>query len=172
MDGWTKACVLYLMSNLEAKTKAYTDPAQRHLFLMNNWRYIVSKVRDSEGLASLLGAEWIRNQGAKVKQNQAWYQRSAWEKVVSTLVLQGATADASLAPRTVVREKMRIFSNLFDENVKEQSWWIVPDEQLQREMRSGVAEMVVPPYQLSGKGAVGEVYSRGASGPFGRALCG
>ncbi|KAF3794424.1 Exocyst complex component [Nymphaea thermarum] len=154
-----------LMSNLEAKTKAYTDPAQRHLFLMNNWRYIVSKVRDSEGLASLLGAEWIRNQGAKVKQNQAWYQRSAWGKVVSTLVLQGATADASLAPRTVVREKMRIFSNLFDENVKEQSGWTVPDEQLRREIRSAVAEMVIPPYQefltkfrhqLSGKGAGGE----------------
>ncbi|CAN6467457.1 unnamed protein product [Victoria cruziana] len=154
-----------LMSNLEDKTKTYTDPAQRCLFLMNNWRYIVSKVRDSEGLASLLGTEWIRNQGAKVKQNQAWYQRSAWGKVASMLVMQGAMADASLAPRTVVREKMRSFTNLFDENVKEQSGWIVADEQLRREIRRAVADMVVGPYQefytkfrqqLSGKGAGGE----------------
>ncbi|KAL6189165.1 hypothetical protein ACLB2K_040555 [Fragaria x ananassa] len=53
-----------LESNLEAKSKIYRDSALCYVFMMNNGRYIVQKVKDSE-LGSLLGDDWIRKHSAK-----------------------------------------------------------------------------------------------------------
>ncbi|KAL6188564.1 hypothetical protein ACLB2K_039956 [Fragaria x ananassa] len=106
-----------LESNLEAKSKIYRDSALCYVFMMNNGRYIVQKVKDSE-LGSLLGDDWIRKHSAK---------RSAWNKVVGVLKLESC----SLAPnaavksmkeklklRVVVREATEIFGefNLSDFN--------------------------------------------------------
>ncbi|KAF3956363.1 hypothetical protein CMV_018500 [Castanea mollissima] len=54
-----------LEGNLEAKSKIYKDPALSSVFMMNNGRYIVQKVKDSE-LGGLLGEDWIRKHNAKV----------------------------------------------------------------------------------------------------------
>ncbi|KAM1117247.1 hypothetical protein ACFX19_007766 [Malus domestica] len=61
-----------LKSNLEAKSKIYRDSALCYVFMMNNGRYIVQKVKDSE-LGLLLDDDWIQKHIAKVRQYHAQY---------------------------------------------------------------------------------------------------
>lgn len=134
-----------LESNLEAKSKIYRDSALCYVFMMNNSRYIVQKVRDSE-LGSLLGDDWIRKHTAKVRQYHVNYQRSSWNKVLGVLKLESG----SLAPNVAVKsmkEKLKLFNIYFDEICKTQSNWVVFDDQLRDELRIALAKILLPAYQ-------------------------
>ncbi|XP_043703905.1 exocyst complex component EXO70B1-like [Telopea speciosissima] len=124
-----------LESNLEAKSKIYPDPALGSVFLMNNGRYIVQKVKDSE-LGSLLGEDWIRKHTGKVRQYQVNYQKNSWSKVLGVLKMD-----------TGSHSKLKVFNSQFEEMCKTQSTWVVADEQLRTELRNFVAENLLPAYQ-------------------------
>ncbi|KAL6195365.1 hypothetical protein ACLB2K_030984 [Fragaria x ananassa] len=134
-----------LESNLEAKSKIYRDSALCYVFMMNNGRYIVQKVKDSE-LGSLLGDDWIRKHSAKVRQYHVNYQRSAWNKVVGVLKLESG----SLAPNAAVKsmkEKLKLFNIYFDEICKNQTNWVIFDELLRDDLRISLIKIVLPAYQ-------------------------
>ncbi|KAL6204335.1 hypothetical protein ACLB2K_021603 [Fragaria x ananassa] len=134
-----------LESNLEAKSKIYRDSALCSVFMMNNGRYIVQKVKDSE-LGSLLGDDWIRKHSAKVRQYHVNYQRSAWNKVVGVLKLDSG----SLAPNAAVKsmkEKLKLFNIYFDEICKNQTNWVIFDELLRDDLRISLIKIVLPAYQ-------------------------
>lgn len=138
-----------LEANLDAKSKLYKDPSLSYLFLMNNGRYIVQKVKDSE-IGSLLGDDWVRKHTAKVRQYHKNYQRTAWGKVMSCLKDEGIHVSGSFSggvSRTVLKEKFKNFNILFEENHKAQSSWVVADDQLRTELRISIAEMVIPAYR-------------------------
>ncbi|KAK9279085.1 hypothetical protein L1049_012760 [Liquidambar formosana] len=134
-----------LESNLEAKSKIYRDPALCSVFMMNNGRYVVQKVKDSE-LGSLLGDDWIRKHTAKVRQYLGNYQRSSWNKVQGVLKLDNSLLAPNLAARTA-REKLRSFNMQFEETLKVQSTWVIFDEQLREELRIYVAGNLLPAYR-------------------------
>ncbi|PRQ34672.1 putative exocyst complex component Exo70, cullin repeat-like-containing domain-containing protein [Rosa chinensis] len=134
-----------LESNLEAKSKIYRDSALCYVFMMNNGRYIVQKVKDSE-LGSLLGDDWIRKHSAKVRQYHVNYQRSSWNKVLGVLKLESG----SLAPNAAVKsmkEKLKLFNIYFDEICKNQSNWVIFDELLRDELRISLTKILLPAYQ-------------------------
>ena len=133
-----------LESNLEAKSKIYKDPALCSVFMMNNGRYIVQKVKDSE-LGSLLGDDWIRKHTAKIRQFHGNYQRSTWNKVIGFLKV-----DTTVAPNVAARsmkEKLKLFNQSFDDICKNQSTWIVFDEQLREELKISIIKLLLPAYQ-------------------------
>ncbi|XP_044481704.1 exocyst complex component EXO70B1 [Mangifera indica] len=137
-----------LESNLEVKSKIYGDLALCSVFMMNNGKYIVQKVKDSE-LGSLLGDDWIRKHNAKVRQYLSHYQRSSWTKVLAVLKLDSnASAPNSAAPPVArsMKDKLKSFNSLFDDICKTQSTWIIFDDQLREELRSSVARILLPPY--------------------------
>lgn len=134
-----------LESNLEVKSKIYRDPALCAVFMMNNGRYIVQKVKDTE-LGSLLGDDWIRKHTAKVRQYCTNYQRSSWNKILGTLKLD----NSSLASNTIaksMKEKIKSFNSQFEELCKTQSTWVVFDEQLREELRILVSRLLLPAYR-------------------------
>ncbi|KAF8402554.1 hypothetical protein HHK36_010640 [Tetracentron sinense] len=134
-----------LESNLEAKSKMYRDPALCSVFMMNNGRYIVQKVRDSE-LGSLLGDDWIRKHIAKIRQCHSNYQRSSWNKILGVLKLDSS----SVAPNggsNSMKERLKLFNSCFDEICKAQSAWVIFDEQLRTELRISVARNLLPAYR-------------------------
>lgn len=133
-----------LESNLEAKSKIYKNPALCSVFMMNNGRYIVQKVKDNE-LGSLLGDDWIRKHTAKIRQFHSNYQRSSWNKVLGLLKL-----DSSVAPNVAARsmkEKLKSFNQSFEEICKSQSTWIIFDEQLREELKISLTKILSPAYQ-------------------------
>ncbi|KAK3022282.1 hypothetical protein RJ639_045389 [Escallonia herrerae] len=133
-----------LESNLEVKSKIYRDPALCSVFMMNNGRYIVQKVKDSE-LGSLLGEDWVRKHSAKVRQYHVNYQRSSWSKVLGVLKLD----ISSLAPNAsskALKEKLKLFNVQFEDNCRTQSAWVIFDEQLREELKISVLGNVLPAY--------------------------
>ncbi|XP_042476683.1 exocyst complex component EXO70B1 [Macadamia integrifolia] len=134
-----------LESNLEAKSKIYRDSALCSVFLMNNGRYIVQKVKDSE-LGSLLGDDWIRKHTAKVRQCHVNYQRNSWSKVLAVLKMDVSSLAPNSASR-LMKEKLKDFNSQFEKMCKAQSTWIIVDDQLRTELRISVAGYVLPAYR-------------------------
>ncbi|XP_043701296.1 exocyst complex component EXO70B1 [Telopea speciosissima] len=134
-----------LESNIEAKSKIYRDSALSSVFLMNNGRYIVQKVKDSE-LGSLLGDDWIRKHTAKVRQCHVNYQRNSWSKVLAVLKMDFSSLAPNSASR-LMKEKLKDFNLHFEKMCKTQSTWIIVDEQLRTELRIFVAGYVLPAYR-------------------------
>ncbi|KAL0710051.1 hypothetical protein Bca4012_017029 [Brassica carinata] len=133
-----------LESNLEVKSKVYKDPALSYVFLMNNGRYIVQKVRDGE-LGVLLGEDWIRKHNAKVKQYHMSYQRSSWNKMLGLLKVDNAAVGTNGFGKAM-KEKLKEFNMQFDEVCKAHSTWVVFDEQLREELRISLAKLLLPAY--------------------------
>lgn len=134
-----------LESNLEAKSKVYKDAALSSVFMMNNCRYIVQKVKDSE-LGALLGDDWIRKNMAKVRQYHVKYQRSSWGKALSFLKIDHDYVSSNGASKTL-REKLKLFNTYFDEICKIQSSWVIFDEQLKEELKISVSGNLSPAYR-------------------------
>ncbi|GER28102.1 exocyst subunit EXO70 family protein [Striga asiatica] len=132
-----------LESNLEAKSKAYKDSGLCSVFMMNNGRYIVQKVKDNE-LGMLLGEDWIRKHTAKVRQYHANYHRSSWSKVLGVLKLDNNPVSPS---GKSMREKLKLFYSYFDEICKTQYSWVVFDNQLRDELRISISGSLCPAYR-------------------------
>lgn len=145
----TIAIMDLLENNLDAKSRLYKDPALSYVFLMNNGRYIVQKVKNSE-IHSLLGDNWVRKHSSNVRQYHKSYQRVAWGKILSCLKDEGIHVSGNFSSgvsRPVLKERFKNFNALFEEIHKTQSTWIIGDEQLQTELRISIAEMVIPAYR-------------------------
>ncbi|KAB2616651.1 exocyst complex component EXO70B1-like [Pyrus ussuriensis x Pyrus communis] len=134
-----------LESNLETKSKIYGDSALCCVFMMNNGRYIMQKVKDSE-LGSLLGDDWIRKHTAKIRQYLVNYQRSSWNKVLGVLKPESGSLSPSAAVKSM-KEKLKLFNIYFDEICKTQSNWVVFDDQLRDDLRISLVKILLPAYQ-------------------------
>lgn len=129
-----------LNENLESKSKIFESLPLSLIFLINNGRYIVSKVKDSE-LAVLMGEDWIRRQAARIKRWCADYQKATWSKVVAVIRTEsGAGPDA-------IKGKAKLFNGYLEEIWMDQRDWVVADERLREEMRAAAAGLVVPAYR-------------------------
>eukprot|EP01018_Ginkgo_biloba_P014354 Gb_10562 [translate_table: standard] len=135
--------------NLDGKSKLYKDTSLAHLFLMNNVRYIVQKVKGSE-LRTLLGDDWVRKHSGKVRQYATNYQRAAWNKVLSCLRDEGISITggfSSRASKAALKERFKSFNAAFEEVYRNQTAWQVPDPQLREELRISIAEKLLPAYR-------------------------
>lgn len=138
-----------LESNLEGKSKLYKDIALSHLFMMNNIRYIVQKVKGSE-LRTLLGDDWIRRHSGQVRQYATNYQRSAWRKVLSCLRDEGiyiGGSSSSKVSKEALKDRFKSFNAVFEEVYRNQTAWFVPDPQLRVELRISIEEKLLPAYR-------------------------
>ncbi|PWA89046.1 Cullin repeat-like-containing domain-containing protein [Artemisia annua] len=133
-----------LESNLESKSKVYRDPALASVFMMNNGRYIVKKVK-GDVLGTVLGDDWIRKQTSKVRQYHTNYQRSSWHKLLNTLKLDNNLA-SNVASKSL-KDKLKVFNSQFDEICRTQSTWAIFDEQLREELKISVAGNLLPAYR-------------------------
>lgn len=136
-----------LESSLEAKSRVYKDAALSSVFMMNNGRYIVQKVKDNE-LGALLGDDWIRKNMAKVRQHHVKYQRSSWGKLLSYLKVEHSNSASSNGTTSkALREQLKLFNSCFEEICRAQSSWVIFDEQLKEELKISVSGHLSPAYR-------------------------
>ncbi|XP_016484672.1 exocyst complex component EXO70C1-like [Nicotiana tabacum] len=135
-----------LDTNLEAKSNLYRDPALRHIFLMNNGRYILQKVKGSAEIHQVMGDTWCRRRSTIVRQYHKNYQRETWGKVLQILSHDGMQVHGKVV-KTTVKERFKNFNTMFDEIHRSQSTWVVSDEQLQSELRVSISALVIPAYR-------------------------
>jgi hypothetical protein len=136
-----------LHSNLEAKSRLYKDPSLSNIFLMNNGRYMLQKIRGSSETNAMLGEAWARKQSTNLRQYHKNYQREAWSRVLGLLRDDGVLTVKGHVQKPVLKERFKQFNAAMDEIHRTQGAWVVSDEQLQSELRVSIAAVVVPAYR-------------------------
>ncbi|KAJ8899886.1 hypothetical protein K2173_019589 [Erythroxylum novogranatense] len=137
-----------LETNLELKSKVYGDPSLCCVFMMNNCKYIVQKVKDSE-LGLLLGDDWIRKHSGKIKNFMSSYQRITWNKVLGVLridISNGPPHLNNVGNSTPMKERMHMFNMSLEEIHRTQSEWTIFDEQLKKEVKMSLSKLLLPLY--------------------------
>ncbi|KAJ7956052.1 Exocyst subunit Exo70 family protein [Quillaja saponaria] len=135
-----------LESNIEEKSRLYEDGAIKSIFFINNMRYIVIKVQDSE-LGQVLGDDWVRRRMGLIRQRHTSYLRASWSKALSCLRDEGVGGSSSNASKMALKERFKNFNACFEEIYRIQTAWKVPDKQLQEELRISISETVLPAYR-------------------------
>ncbi|KAL1199090.1 Exocyst complex component EXO70C1 [Cardamine amara subsp. amara] len=135
-----------LDANLDIKSKLYRDLSLRYIFLMNNGRYILQKIKGSVEIRDLMGQSWTRKRSTELRQYHKSYQRETWGKVLQCMNQEGLQVNGKVS-KPVLKERFKIFNTLFDEIHKTQSTWIVSDEQMQSELRVSISALVIPAYR-------------------------
>ncbi|KAL0424185.1 UNVERIFIED_CONTAM: Exocyst complex component EXO70B1 [Sesamum radiatum] len=148
-----------LDANIESKSKLYKDHALSSIFMMNNGRYILQKVRGANEINRLMGDSWCRKRSSELRQYHKNYQRETWGRLLSCLHPDGLMNNGKVV-KPVLKERFKSFNALFDEIHKTQTSWVVSDEQLQSELRVSISNMVIPAYR-SFLGRYSQVFTPG-----------
>uniref|UniRef100_A0A7N0TM13 Exocyst subunit Exo70 family protein n=1 Tax=Kalanchoe fedtschenkoi TaxID=63787 RepID=A0A7N0TM13_KALFE len=135
-----------LDANLSAKSKLYRDPSLRDIFLMNNGRYILQKMKGVSQVYQMMGEIWGRKRSSELRQYHKSYQRETWGKVLGCLSHEGLQVNGKVN-KPALKERFKTFNNMFDDIHRTQSTWVVSDTQLQSELRISVSSVVVPAYR-------------------------
>ncbi|KAL6537766.1 hypothetical protein OROMI_025409 [Orobanche minor] len=135
-----------LDDNLERKSKLYKDHSLRYVFLMNNGRYILQKVKGSNEIRHVMGDTWCRRISTVVRMYHKNYQRETWNKVLQCLSHDGLLTNGK-ANKPLLKERFKIFTTIFEEIHRTQSTWVVSDEQLQSELRISISSVMIPAYR-------------------------
>uniref|UniRef100_A0A7N1A5D3 Exocyst subunit Exo70 family protein n=1 Tax=Kalanchoe fedtschenkoi TaxID=63787 RepID=A0A7N1A5D3_KALFE len=133
-----------LDSYIESKSKLYKDISLSYIFLMNNGRYILQRIRAD--INELMGDSWCRKRSSELRSYHKNYQRETWGKVLQCLSQEGLNVNGKV-PKPVLKERFKNFNALFDEIHRTQSAWIVSDEQLQSELQVSISAVVIPAYR-------------------------
>ncbi|KAI4387688.1 hypothetical protein MLD38_000101 [Melastoma candidum] len=148
-----------LDSNIEAKSKLYKDIPLCSIFMMNNGRYILQKVKGSSGIKELIGEVWIRKKSSDLRQYHQNYKRETWGKVLGCFMDEGLTVNGKVV-KPELKERFKSFNALFGEIHRTQSSWVVNDEQIQSELRVSISSVIVPAYR-SFLGRFSQVFTAG-----------
>ncbi|MED6171489.1 hypothetical protein PIB30_041166 [Stylosanthes scabra] len=143
--------------NLENKSMLYKDSALRWVFLMNNGRYIVQKVKGCQELHQCMGDDWCRKRQSWLKLYHKNYRKDTWSKVLQCLNPDGLQGNISVVSpkdnnkdkvsKQMLKDKFKSFNSTFEDIYKTQSSWVVSDEQLKSELRASIAALVIPAYR-------------------------
>ncbi|KAK9128418.1 hypothetical protein Syun_017215 [Stephania yunnanensis] len=135
-----------LDANLESKSKLYKELSLSYIFLMNNGRYIVQKIKSSPEIHDLMGDTWCRRRSSDLRQYHKNYQRETWGKVLGCLKDDGLIVHGKIV-KPLLKERFKSFNATFEEIHKTQSSWVVSDEQLQSELRVSISAVMTPAYR-------------------------
>jgi exocyst complex protein 7 len=142
-----RSIVSTLESSLDRKAQLYADVSLKFIFLMNNFHYMVQKVKGSE-LRHFFGDEWIRKHIARYQRNVTNYERSTWSSVLSLIKDSNDSVD-------ILRQRCRLFGLAFDDVYKNQTRWSVPDPELRDDLHISTSVKVVQSYRgFLGRNAV------------------
>ncbi|KAI4348348.1 hypothetical protein L6164_009083 [Bauhinia variegata] len=134
-----------LDANLETKARLYRDVALSSIFMMNNGRYILQKIKATE-IHQSMGDAWSRKKSSDLRTFHNNYKRETWGKLLQCLNPEGLTNNGKVM-KPVLKEKFKNFNAMFEEIHKTQSHWMVVDEQLQSELRVSISGVVIPAYR-------------------------
>ncbi|KAL2317428.1 hypothetical protein Fmac_031304 [Flemingia macrophylla] len=128
-----------LVSNLEAKSTNYKDPALGHVFMINN----LMLLQYGEHIYGVIvGQDWYKS---KINQRIELYQRSSWNKILEFLMLDPCE---SLTHNVagLMKNKLKCFNQHFNETRRAQAAWFIFDEKLREMMIKSIENRLLPAY--------------------------
>jgi hypothetical protein len=141
LAGVVSDLIAGLERNLQGRLSVACADAggSRHIFLANNISFILSRVADADGVASLLGDAWAARRRSRVEQHVASYAASSWGPVFALL-------DTPVCGRGKPAKILEEFDAAFTRSRDSEVCREVPDPVLRAVLRNAVSDMVVPAY--------------------------
>ncbi|XWS30536.1 hypothetical protein CRYUN_Cryun24cG0126100 [Craigia yunnanensis] len=146
LSGQLMRIMNLLDSILESKSKLYKDVALSCIFMMNNGRYILQKIKGSAEIHQAMGDTCYRKRSSDLRNYHQTYKRETWMKLLGCLNLEGLNVNGKVV-KPVLKERFKSFNAMFEEIHKTQSSWVVSDKQLQSELRVSISAIVTPAYR-------------------------
>ncbi|KAL7113929.1 hypothetical protein ACP275_04G089800 [Erythranthe tilingii] len=135
--------------NLVTWAGMYNDTnALPHFFMMNNHWYLWSSIRGTH-LEELMGDTRLSAYKESTEYYAAWYMRESWEKLLVLL----REDDVILYPngraidRNLVKKRIVLFCEEFDDLCRKQSKWILSDKVLRWKTCQLIVESTIAPYK-------------------------
>ncbi|XP_039009884.1 exocyst complex component EXO70B1-like [Hibiscus syriacus] len=135
-----------LDSVLDTKSKLYKDVALSSIFMMNNGRYILQKIKASPEIRQEIGDNWYRKKSYELRNYHQSYKRETWMNLLGCLNLEGLNVNGKVV-KPVLKERFKSFNAMFEEIHKTQSSWVVSDKQMQSELRVSISGVIIPAYR-------------------------
>ena len=137
-----------LEKNLEHRASTcYEDPILAHVFLMNNYRYVLVRLKECVQLADCLGEDFKTKWRRKVDLNMRNYIKKVWENVVSNLGREGLHSGGSRGvSRDLLMKRVKAFNVAFEEVCRKQVRWVILDDSLRESVFLEVTQLLVPAY--------------------------
>ncbi|KAH7298978.1 hypothetical protein KP509_25G067800 [Ceratopteris richardii] len=134
-----------LVTNLEERaSNGYSDPILAHIFLMNNYRHVLVRLKECDGLSNCLGDAFVLEWRKKVDQNMRNYLKKSWEKVLALLSREGLSSGRNVSKDAASR--VRLFNSAFEDTYRQQLRWVILEDQLRDTVRLAIINMLVPAY--------------------------
>ncbi|KAK5835666.1 exocyst complex component EXO70B1 [Gossypium arboreum] len=135
-----------LDSILEAKSKLYKDVALSNIFMMNNGRYILQKIKGSPEIHQAMGDDRYKKRSYELRNYHQSYKRETWMKLLDCLNMEGLNVNGKVV-KPALKERFKSFNAKFEEIHRTQSSWVVSDKQMQSELRVSIAGVIIPAYR-------------------------
>jgi exocyst complex protein 7 len=136
-----------LERSLEQRARSHPDPALAHLFLMNNYRHVLMRLKECVGLADCLADDFKLAWRHKVELNMRSYIKRSWEPVIANLSRDGLHHHSSgSVNRGLVASKLAGFDQAFDRVCRVQANWVVLDDVLRDNIYLSVLQLLSPAY--------------------------
>jgi len=146
-----------MKTNLESKAKLYEESkALRALFLMNNFNFIIQRLRETE-LIKVIQDEMMANPmgsimtGFDIEKRQNDYLKS-WERLTKTCTINGIDSinEHKLRDkdRDLVKQRFKAFNAELEDMVTKHQRYAIPDRELRDQMRRKVKELIQPHYSV------------------------
>ncbi|KAH7298980.1 hypothetical protein KP509_25G067900 [Ceratopteris richardii] len=117
-----------LVTNLEERaSNGYSDPILAHIFLMNNYRHVLVRLKECDGLSNCLGDAFVLE----------------WRtKVLALLSREGLSSGCNVSKDAAAR--VRLFNSAFEDTYRQQLRWVILEHQLRDTVRLAIINMLVP----------------------------
>ncbi|KAL2493326.1 exocyst subunit exo70 family protein D1 [Abeliophyllum distichum] len=142
--------IVVLQLNLTGKSEQYEHVPLRHLFVMNNVRYIVQKIEGSQELCEMIGDDYMKKLNWNVKLAMTSYQISTCDTFLSCFQDKGLYTTwcfSSQVSKRKLKKRLKDFNLVFEEIRVLHSHWTVLDLELQDELRVSMVDRLVPAYK-------------------------
>ncbi|XP_023547800.1 exocyst complex component EXO70B1-like [Cucurbita pepo subsp. pepo] len=157
-QSWEKTCeenllenqiyliIKELALNLDSWAKAYQDMSKSYYFMMNNHCHF-SNLKGSK-LGEMMGDEWLNAHSQYKEYYAALYLRESWGELLSLLNQKGQLPYEGEKWRDIdlLKKRVKMFSQAFEQTCKRQSKWVISDEGLRERICLLLVQAIVPVY--------------------------
>ncbi|KAJ4819072.1 Exocyst subunit EXO70 family protein [Rhynchospora pubera] len=132
-----------LQYNLDKKAKQFNDKALRNIFLMNNFRFMVTFIVGSEA-KELPIEDWAKTYQKMVFKKFQDYRHEAWSEILRVISPEG---DGSKVSQAAIKDKFKSFNYKMKNLYVDQRQWFVDDIELRKSLKSTLKEDILPIYR-------------------------
>ncbi|PSR91895.1 Exocyst complex component EXO70A1 like [Actinidia chinensis var. chinensis] len=134
--------------NLEGWSKAYDDAILAHFFMMNSHWHLYKHLKDSK-IGTLLGDSWLREHEQYKEYYSTIFLRESWAKLPALLSREGLIlfSGGRATARDLVKKRLKVFNEAFDDIYKKQSSWVVVEKDLREKTCQLIVQAIVPVYR-------------------------